>query len=149
MTLAVDSGPGHAGVMLGEFASGRIDPERFAMISAGAGPLDTVGRSIAEHMAALGAKVVISSRKAEACNEVAAAIKAAGGEAIVIPCNISRKAEVEALIKGVPAAEAKVSPAKPAAAQPAPTDARVVNREEMVLIIDGGRHEVCVEKLGA
>lgn len=52
MTLAVDSGPGHAGVMLGEFASGRIDPERFAMISAGAGPLDTVGRSIAERAAA-------------------------------------------------------------------------------------------------
>ncbi len=59
-----------------------------------------IGRSIAEHMAALGAKVVISSRKAEPCEEVAAAIRTAGGEAIVIPCNISRKTEVEALIKG-------------------------------------------------
>ena len=59
-----------------------------------------IGRSIAETMASLGAKVVISSRKAEACEEVAAAIKKGGGEAIVIPCNISRKEEVEALVKG-------------------------------------------------
>ncbi len=59
-----------------------------------------IGRSIAETMAGLGAKVVISSRKAEPCQEVAEAIKKNGGEAIVIPCNISRKAEVEALIKG-------------------------------------------------
>lgn len=48
MTLAVDSGPGHTGASLGEFASGRIDPERFAMISRGAGPLDSIGSSIAE-----------------------------------------------------------------------------------------------------
>jgi NAD(P)-dependent dehydrogenase (short-subunit alcohol dehydrogenase family) len=59
-----------------------------------------IGKSIAEHMAALGAKVVVSSRKAEACEEVAASIRRSGGEAIVLPCNISRKAEVEALVKG-------------------------------------------------
>src|SRR3954451_16955915 len=59
-----------------------------------------IGRSIAEHCAMLGAKVVISSRKAEACEEVAASIKKSGGEATVIPCNISRKNEVEALVEG-------------------------------------------------
>jgi NAD(P)-dependent dehydrogenase (short-subunit alcohol dehydrogenase family) len=59
-----------------------------------------IGRSAAEIMASLGAKVVISSRKADACEAVAAAIKKDGGEAIVIPCNISRKEEVEALVKG-------------------------------------------------
>jgi NAD(P)-dependent dehydrogenase (short-subunit alcohol dehydrogenase family) len=59
-----------------------------------------IGRSAAETMAALGAKVVISSRKADACEAVAAAIKKDGGEAIVIPCNISRKEEIEALVKG-------------------------------------------------
>jgi NAD(P)-dependent dehydrogenase (short-subunit alcohol dehydrogenase family) len=59
-----------------------------------------IGRSIAEHMASLGAKVVVSSRKAEPCQEVADGIRRAGGEAIVIPCNIGRKPEVEALIKG-------------------------------------------------
>jgi NAD(P)-dependent dehydrogenase (short-subunit alcohol dehydrogenase family) len=59
-----------------------------------------IGRSIAEHMAALGAKVVVSSRKAEACEDVASGIRAAGGDALVIPCNIGRRAECEALIKG-------------------------------------------------
>jgi NAD(P)-dependent dehydrogenase (short-subunit alcohol dehydrogenase family) len=59
-----------------------------------------IGRSAAETMAALGAKVVVSSRKADACEAVAAAIKKDGGEAVVIPCNISRKEEIEALVKG-------------------------------------------------
>jgi len=59
-----------------------------------------IGRAIAESMAALGAKVVISSRKAEACEAVAQAIASKGGEAVAIPCNISRKAEVEALVEG-------------------------------------------------
>ena len=59
-----------------------------------------IGRSAAEIMASLGAKVVVSSRKADACEEVAAGIRKAGGEAIVIPCNISRKEEMEALVKG-------------------------------------------------
>ncbi|MFM2422613.1 MAG: 7-alpha-hydroxysteroid dehydrogenase [Pseudomonadota bacterium] len=59
-----------------------------------------IGQSIAMQMAKLGAKVVVSSRKAEACEETASAIKKAGGEAIVIPCNIGRRNEVDALIKG-------------------------------------------------
>ena len=57
-----------------------------------------IGRSIAETMARLGAKVVVSSRKAEPCEAVAAAIMAEGGEATVIPCNIARKDEVYALV---------------------------------------------------
>jgi NAD(P)-dependent dehydrogenase (short-subunit alcohol dehydrogenase family) len=57
-----------------------------------------IGRSIAETMAQMGAKVVISSRKAEACEEVAAGIRKAGGEATVIAANISRKDDVEALV---------------------------------------------------
>ncbi len=59
-----------------------------------------IGRAIAECMAEHGAKVVVSSRKADACDEVAAGIQAKAGAATVIPCNISRKAEVEALIAG-------------------------------------------------
>ncbi|MFL5105052.1 MAG: SDR family NAD(P)-dependent oxidoreductase [Xanthobacteraceae bacterium] len=58
-----------------------------------------IGRATAESMAALGAKVVISSRKAEACEAVAREIAEKGGEAAAIPCNISRKAEVEALVE--------------------------------------------------
>ena len=59
-----------------------------------------IGRSIAETMAGLGAKVVVSSRRAEACESVAVAIRDGGGETTVIPCNVSRKNEVEALVAG-------------------------------------------------
>lgn len=57
-----------------------------------------IGRATAETMARLGARVVISSRTAEACEPVAEAIRAEGGEAAVVACNISRKDEVEGLI---------------------------------------------------
>ncbi|MGA3205959.1 MAG: SDR family oxidoreductase [Bryobacteraceae bacterium] len=57
-----------------------------------------IGRAIAEEMARAGAKVVISSRKADACEEVAAAIVKEGHEAIAIPCHIGRRADCEALI---------------------------------------------------
>ncbi len=59
-----------------------------------------IGRSSAELLAKLGARVVISSRKVDACQEVAEGIRKAGGDAHVIPCNISRREEVEVLIKG-------------------------------------------------
>ncbi|MBI3197391.1 MAG: SDR family oxidoreductase [Rhodospirillales bacterium] len=56
-----------------------------------------IGKSIAMHLALQGAKVVVSSRKAPACEEAAAEIRKAGGHATVIPCNISDKAQVERL----------------------------------------------------
>jgi NAD(P)-dependent dehydrogenase (short-subunit alcohol dehydrogenase family) len=59
-----------------------------------------IGRSIAEHMAAAGAKVVVSSRKAEACEAAVQAITTKGGAAIAIPCNIGDRVQVEALVKG-------------------------------------------------
>ena len=59
-----------------------------------------IGRAIAEAMAEQGAKVVISSRKAEACEEAAQAINAAHGEgtAIVVPANISSKDDLQNLV---------------------------------------------------
>jgi NAD(P)-dependent dehydrogenase (short-subunit alcohol dehydrogenase family) len=57
-----------------------------------------IGRSIAEAMAAFGAKVVVSSRKPAACEEVKSAIVANGGEAVVIPCNIGSKDELQRLV---------------------------------------------------
>jgi len=59
-----------------------------------------IGRAIAEGLAAHGAKVVVSSRKAAACDQVAAAINAAdgAGEAVAIPCNVSHRPELQALV---------------------------------------------------
>src|SRR5437764_1557991 len=57
-----------------------------------------IGKSIALHLALSGARVVVSARKAPVCEEAAAEIRKAGGEAIVIPCNISDKAQCENLI---------------------------------------------------
>jgi NAD(P)-dependent dehydrogenase (short-subunit alcohol dehydrogenase family) len=59
-----------------------------------------IGRASAELLAKLGAKVVVSSRKADACEAVAEGIRKDGGDAHVIACNIARRNEVEALIAG-------------------------------------------------
>ena len=67
-----------------------------------------IGKSIAECMVKQGAKVVISSRKAEACTAVADEIKASGGEAVAIPCNIGRKEELQALVDGTRKAFGKI-----------------------------------------
>jgi len=58
-----------------------------------------IGRAIAEAMADQGAKIVISSRKAEACAEAADAINSKHpGAAIVVPANISSKDELQNLV---------------------------------------------------
>ena len=57
-----------------------------------------IGRAVAEAMAAHGAKVVVSSRKADACEPVAAGIREAGGEAAVGACNVSYREQCEALV---------------------------------------------------
>ena len=59
-----------------------------------------IGRAIAEAMAAAGAKVVISSRKGDACEEVAGAINEAGGEALALACNIAHKSDLQGLVDG-------------------------------------------------
>lgn len=57
-----------------------------------------IGKSIAEEMARAGAKVVISSRKKDVCDEVAKQINDEGHEAIAVPCNISYKEELLKLV---------------------------------------------------
>lgn len=58
-----------------------------------------IGRATVELLAALGAKVVVSSRTEEACRPVADGIVATGGEAVAVACNIGRRAEVETLVR--------------------------------------------------
>tara|TARA_B100000676_G_C18033759_1_gene820455 strand:+ start:147 stop:917 length:771 start_codon:yes stop_codon:yes gene_type:complete len=57
-----------------------------------------IGRAIAERMAEHGAKVVVSSRKADICTEVVAGIVEKGGEAISVPCNINEKEQLQHLV---------------------------------------------------
>jgi len=57
-----------------------------------------IGKSMAEELARAGCKVVVSSRKAEACEAVRAEFEKQGFEVLAQPCNISRKEELEALV---------------------------------------------------
>lgn len=57
-----------------------------------------IGRAIAEQMARAGARVVVSSRKAQSCESVAAQIRADGGDAAVVPCNISSTSDLNELV---------------------------------------------------
>jgi NAD(P)-dependent dehydrogenase (short-subunit alcohol dehydrogenase family) len=65
-----------------------------------------IGKAIAERMAEHGAKVVISSRKAGPCDEVAQALNAKHGEgtAIAVPANIASKEELQRLVDETKAA---------------------------------------------
>ncbi len=56
-----------------------------------------IGRAIAERMAEHGAKVVVSSRKVDACEEVAAGIRGRGGEAIARACHVGHRDDLEAM----------------------------------------------------
>ena len=57
-----------------------------------------IGKAMAQRMAEHGAKVVISSRKADICDQVASEITAAGGTAMAIPCNISDESRLQNLV---------------------------------------------------
>ena len=57
-----------------------------------------IGKSIAEEMARAGAKVVVSSRKADACEQVRVEFEKQGYEVLAQACNVSRKQELQALV---------------------------------------------------
>jgi NAD(P)-dependent dehydrogenase (short-subunit alcohol dehydrogenase family) len=57
-----------------------------------------IGRAVAEGFAAAGAKVVVASRKADACAETAAALTDAGAEAIGVPCHMGSLDDVRGLV---------------------------------------------------
>ncbi|WP_433667720.1 SDR family NAD(P)-dependent oxidoreductase [Nocardia sp. CA-136227] len=57
-----------------------------------------LGRAMALGFARAGADVVVSSRTAEACEEVAAEIRAVGRRAVVAPCHVGRWSECAHLI---------------------------------------------------
>ena len=58
-----------------------------------------IGKSIAEELAGAGAKVSVSSRKAEACEAVRAELEGKGFRVLARPCNVSRKEDLQALVE--------------------------------------------------
>lgn len=63
-----------------------------------------IGRAIARLYARAGARVVITSRKLDACERVAGEIRDAGGQALAIACNISSKEQIHAMVDQAEAA---------------------------------------------
>lgn len=57
-----------------------------------------IGKAIAEELGRAGARVSISSRKAEACEQARAELESQGLEVMARPCNVSRKEELQALV---------------------------------------------------
>lgn len=75
---------------------GRFDlTERVAIITGGS---RGIGRAAAEGLAALGASVVIASRKAEACEAAVAEIEAAGGTALAVPTHVGDLDDLQRLV---------------------------------------------------
>jgi NAD(P)-dependent dehydrogenase (short-subunit alcohol dehydrogenase family) len=63
------------------------------------GASNGIGRGIAEVFAAEGAKTVLVARRAELLDEVAAGIKATGGEALSIPADLTKEDAIVALFR--------------------------------------------------
>ncbi len=57
-----------------------------------------IGRAICERMAEAGAKVVVSSRKLDACEAVVEGIRAKGGDAVAVACNVSHIEQLQNLV---------------------------------------------------
>ena len=57
-----------------------------------------IGRAIAEAFADAGARVVVSSRRQDACERVARALRSRGAEAVAVACNVSDRHAIDTLV---------------------------------------------------
>ena len=67
-----------------------------------------IGESVAKTLAAHGAHVIVSSRKAADCETVAEAIRAAGGKASVLACHIGEMEQIQKIFADVEAAHGRL-----------------------------------------
>ena len=69
--------------------------DRVALVT---GASQGIGRAIAVELAKVGAHVAVCSRRADALESVAAAVRAEGRKALVLPCDVGDGAQVEAAV---------------------------------------------------
>jgi NAD(P)-dependent dehydrogenase (short-subunit alcohol dehydrogenase family) len=69
--------------------------DRVAIVTGGS---RGIGQAVVEGFAAVGAKVVVASRKAEACQEVADKVNAEGGTALAVPTHMGDLDQLAALV---------------------------------------------------
>jgi NAD(P)-dependent dehydrogenase (short-subunit alcohol dehydrogenase family) len=76
---------------------GRFDlTDRVAVVTGGS---RGIGFAIARGFAAVGAKVVVASRKAEACERAAAVLREGGAEALAVPTHVGDLQQVASLVE--------------------------------------------------
>ena len=68
-----------------------------------------IGEAIARALAAYGAHVIVSSRKQDACETVAASIRQNGGKAEAFACHIGELAQIEALFAAIEARHGRLN----------------------------------------
>jgi NAD(P)-dependent dehydrogenase (short-subunit alcohol dehydrogenase family) len=89
-----------------------VEPKKFfdltGKVALVTGASRGIGESIAKALAAHGAHVIVSSRKAEDCDKVVAGIKAAGGKAETRACHIGDMDQIHALMRDIGAAHGRL-----------------------------------------